>query len=338
MAENGPPRKMVNPPADIIFALDISGSMGTSVAYLQNTVKDFMAKIPGDLRVGFILYADYLYDNSQTTKVFPLNSNPDAVQAFIDSVSAKPTSSGMYESGLEAVHEAMDILKVSGGRERHIVMITDEPSHVVGTIAGATHTNEETNKRLKDEGVIFHAFFPRTLSVSTKEQYDAIAAGTGGATHDKLDDLEDWPTSAPIEADEDGMYSDIILQIGANGTGDQQLAVHRYDMRASRLGVSNLDISTRESANAAIAVLDGAINRVSEVRAYYGATQNRLEHTSNNLGVSKENLQAAESSIRDIDMAKEMMEFTKNNILSQASQSMLAQVNQLPSGVLQLLQ
>jgi flagellin len=102
--------------------------------------------------------------------------------------------------------------------------------------------------------------------------------------------------------------------------------------------VAHVDISTRTKANDSIRVLDAAINQVSGTRADLGAMQNRLEHTINNLGVAKENLQSAESSIRDVDMAKEMMEFTKNNILTQASQSMLAQANQLPSGVLQLLQ
>jgi len=98
-----------------------------------------------------------------------------------------------------------------------------------------------------------------------------------------------------------------------------------------------LDLSTHESATAAITVLDDAINAVSSERSKLGAYQNRLEHTINNLGTSSENLTAAESRIRDVDMAKEMMEQTKNSILAQASQAMLAQANQLPQGVLQLL-
>ncbi len=90
--------------------------------------------------------------------------------------------------------------------------------------------------------------------------------------------------------------------------------------------------------NATLGAIDNAIKSVSKQRSYLGAVQNRLEHTINNLGASQENLTAAESRIRDVDMAKEMMEFTKNNILTQASQSMLAQANQTPQGVLQLLQ
>ena len=98
-----------------------------------------------------------------------------------------------------------------------------------------------------------------------------------------------------------------------------------------------VSILTRNGANAAIAVLDAAINQVSDQRAQLGAMQNRLEHTMNSLGVARENLTAAESTIRDVDMAAEMMRFTQNNILVQASQAMLAQANQLPQGVLSLL-
>jgi flagellin len=98
-----------------------------------------------------------------------------------------------------------------------------------------------------------------------------------------------------------------------------------------------LDVSTHDKATAAIKVINNAIEQVSAQRSQLGAYQNRLEHTINNLGTSSENLTAAESRIRDVDMAKEMMEFTKNNILSQAAQAMLAQANQQPQGVLQLL-
>lgn len=96
-------------------------------------------------------------------------------------------------------------------------------------------------------------------------------------------------------------------------------------------------ISTQAAADKAITTINNALNTVSEERSKLGANQNRLEHTINNLGATSENLTAAESRIRDVDMAKEMMEFTKNNILTQAAQAMLAQANQQPQGVLQLL-
>ncbi|MFG6147994.1 flagellin N-terminal helical domain-containing protein [Halobacillus sp. B23F22_1] len=99
-----------------------------------------------------------------------------------------------------------------------------------------------------------------------------------------------------------------------------------------------INISTQEDANSSIATLDDAIQDVSAERSKLGAVQNRLDHTINNLGTSSENLTAAESRIRDVDMAEEMMNQTKNSILGQASQAMLAQSNQLSQGVLQLLQ
>lgn len=98
-----------------------------------------------------------------------------------------------------------------------------------------------------------------------------------------------------------------------------------------------VNISNQRSADKAITTINNALNAVSEERSKLGANQNRLEHTINNLGATSENLTAAESRIRDVDMAKEMMSFTKNNILTQAAQAMLAQANQQPQGVLQLL-
>ncbi|OAB37680.1 flagellin [Paenibacillus macquariensis subsp. defensor] len=98
-----------------------------------------------------------------------------------------------------------------------------------------------------------------------------------------------------------------------------------------------VNISSQKNADTAITTINNALNAVSEERSKLGANQNRLEHTINNLGATSENLSAAESRIRDVDMAKEMVSFTKNNILTQAAQAMLAQANQQPQGVLQLL-
>ncbi len=104
------------------------------------------------------------------------------------------------------------------------------------------------------------------------------------------------------------------------------------------LSTASLNITSNSTANTAIATINKAINKVSEVRSNLGAIQNRLEHTVNNLGVMTENIQDAESVIRDTDVAEEMMKYTKNNILIQSAQAMLAQANQVPQGVLQLMQ
>ena len=109
-------------------------------------------------------------------------------------------------------------------------------------------------------------------------------------------------------------------------------------MTASGVAASGVDVSTQVAASTAITTIDTAINNVSTERAKFGAMQNRLEHTINNLGTSAQNLTAAESNIRDVDMAAEMSNFTKNQVLAQAGVAMLAQANQSPQTILKLLQ
>ncbi|WP_236035032.1 flagellin N-terminal helical domain-containing protein [Alkalihalobacterium elongatum] len=128
----------------------------------------------------------------------------------------------------------------------------------------------------------------------------------------------------------------LAFQIGPNTNQNVMIDVPRLDIVT--LGIEEIDVTSQAGANQAIFTLDQAINILSDVRAKLGATQNRMEHTINNLQVTHENLTAAESRIRDADMALEMTQFTKNNILNQSATAMLAQANQLPQGVLQLLQ
>lgn len=128
----------------------------------------------------------------------------------------------------------------------------------------------------------------------------------------------------------------LAFQIGPNTNQNVMIDIPQLD--TVRLGIEKIDVTTQKGANQAIHTLDQAINILSDVRAKLGATQNRMEHTINNLQVTHENLTASESRIRDADMALEMTEFTRNNIINQAATAMLAQANQLPQGVLQLLQ
>ena len=142
----------------------------------------------------------------------------------------------------------------------------------------------------------------------------------------------------------------LTLQIGDSSAEYNQLKVTLQSMGSVALKISvatndanaiaghGIAVSSQAAAAKAVSVIKNAINSVSKFRGDLGALQNRLEHTINNLSVSEENMTAAESRIRDVDMAKEMMSYTKNNILVQASQAMLAQANQVPQGVLQLLQ
>ncbi len=135
-----------------------------------------------------------------------------------------------------------------------------------------------------------------------------------------------------------GTGKGLTLQIGDTADSYNQLKVSLGDMHVSSLGIADISIADQASAATAVDKIKAAINQVSDVRGTLGATQNRLDHTINNLSVMTENIQDAESTIRDTDVAAEMMAYTKNNILIQSAQAMLAQANQVPQGVLQLLQ
>ena len=127
----------------------------------------------------------------------------------------------------------------------------------------------------------------------------------------------------------------MTFQIGPSK--HETIIVRRQNLTSSGIGINGLKVETLKSGNAAIETINSAINIVSNYRAHLGAAQNRLEHTINNLKVTSENITAAESRIRDTDMADEITAFTKNNILLQASQSMLAQSNSVPQSILSLL-
>ncbi len=145
-------------------------------------------------------------------------------------------------------------------------------------------------------------------------------------------------TQIAILADQMNAGGGLQLQIGDTSDNFNQLMVTVGDLHADAIGVGSVDISSIDGATKAIDSIKNAINTVSAIRGKLGATQNRLEHTANNLSVMTENIQDAESTIRDTDVADEMMAYTKNNILIQSAQAMLAQANAVPQGVLQLLQ
>ena len=164
----------------------------------------------------------------------------------------------------------------------------------------------------------------KEVTVSGKE-IDADKADTGFTT-----------ATGTVDATKTG--EKLTLQIGDTADRFNKMKVNVGDMHAKALGIADLTIADQEGAAKAIQSIKEAINTVSSTRGDLGAIQNRLEHTQNNLSVMTENIQDAESTIRDTDVADEMMAYTKNNILIQSAQAMLAQANQVPQGVLQLLQ
>lgn len=180
---------------------------------------------------------------------------------------------------------------------------------------------------------------------SAPEGAIAVLVGADGAT--SMGNLQSAVDSAGIKNVSVKMDAANNLLVTSNGEGlglqigdtaSQRITVKVDSMSSTSLGLGSVDISSENTATNSIQTIKTAINTVSGTRADLGAIQNRLEYTVNNLATTTENLTSAESRIRDTDMAKEMMAYTKNNVLSQAAQAMLAQANQQPQSVLQLLQ
>lgn len=169
-------------------------------------------------------------------------------------------------------------------------------------------------------------------SLSTKGT-DILNNSTGLVT---MFTVTNTPTTTPGVTPPQVILNGLNLQIGANS--GQTIGLELYDLSAEKLGIDSILVTDNVSAGNGIESYDTALNRVSKVRSYYGAIQNRLEHSIANADNTAENLQAAESRIRDVDMAKEMTNYSKYNILLQAGQAMMAQANQSSQGVLALLQ
>ena len=195
--------------------------------------------------------------------------------------------------------------------------------------SGKEYSDSELTELLNKAGLDYTVSFAdsnKKIGATTTAATFATAALAGGAGVPSFDPND---TSATGKG--------LTFQIGANGTADQKAYLEINDHTTKGLKVKDISVSTRESSNRAIDIIDDAVNYVSSTRADLGALQNRLEYAINSLNTTGENLTASESRIRDTDMAKEMSNFTKSNIIQQAAQAMLAQANAQPQAVLQLL-
>ena len=204
---------------------------------------------------------------------------------------------------------------------------------VTVTVTGGANVEFKTTQTGK-------GFYSITADLSKVTDDKVKAAWAGVTLNFSVDEAKDdgtYDTTAAVIQNV-GKNGSMQLQIGDTADDFNQLKVGIGDMSSKGLGIDKVDISNQDGAAKAIDTIKNAIDRVSAQRATLGATQNRLEYTINNLDTASENLQAANSRIRDTDMAKMMMEYTKMNVLTQSAQAMLAQANQQPQSVLQLLQ
>ena len=255
-----------------------------------------------------------------------------------------------------AVGKTVALSATATGTKAGVAMDIDFKSSAVTSVKFTHSTSAPEGVTVDKSGVV-------TMTLNAKKDYSAADvqkllsnAKTSGASvsDDLLKAVQDAKTSGTGITKATGstvngfvkatngttnkMGEKLTLQIGDTSDDYNKLEVEIDDMHASELGLTDIKISDQDSAKKAVDTIKEAINTVSGVRGTLGATQNRLDHTINNLSVMTENIQDAESTIRDTDVADEMMAYTKNNILVQSAQAMLAQANQVPQGVLQLLQ
>ena len=286
------------------------------------------------------------------------NKKDKATEAILKAVSQNDTLSSVFNITQETDDVKFES-KVTGSKGAKVVSVstTDKASKVAADKAvdgenAKVQTQNAGNKIAAGDTITLNGktyeFVKDTSTEPTKKGATAVVVGAdNNAT---LGNLNKALESAGIKAEFDGNNNQdlvfsatkngaaLTLQIGDTSEDFNQMNVSVGDMHTAALGIADIDISTQAGAKTAVGKIKSAINSVSSTRGDLGAIQNRLEHTINNLSVTSENMTAAESRIRDVDMANEMMAYTKNNILVQSSQAMLAQANQLPQGVLQLLQ
>ncbi len=217
-------------------------------------------------------------------------------------------------------------------------------NQIRGLNKAASNTQDGISLVQTAEGALneVHSMLQRVSELAVQASSDVNGTADRIAIKDEIDELKDEidrvATTTQFNKMNilDGSFKDKSIQVGANS--GQNITIDIEDMKADSLGFTDTDVSNYTKANTVLDQAQAAIETLSSRRSKLGATQNRLEHTYDNLNNISENTQSAESRIRDTDMAAEMVSFSKNNILQQAGQSMLAQANQANQGVLSLLQ
>lgn len=276
-----------------------------------------------------------------------LNKEMTALKSEIDRISTSTNFNGINLldgslGGTQATATAGAVTNVTGDGAVKITVsggkLADTDTMTLSSASGdlTTLTAGATNPTgvsfvASDDKRTFVAVVDDTASVANAEKWKGVVVTVENAT------VAAGAATSTITPG-DAYANALKFRIGTSGTTDGQVELNIENMNSTSLGIVPASIASQDDAATAIGLIDAAINQVSMQRADLGAMQNRLEHTVNNLGTTAENLTSAESRIRDVDMAKEMMAMTKNNILNQAATAMLAQANTMPQSVLQLLQ
>jgi flagellin len=333
-----------NGKVDIIFVIDTSGSMGSTINNVKANIDKFVETL-GDIdgQFGLVQYSDI--GSSEPINKWEFTNDVDSFKDNIQDLRDNFMFGGGDgpESGLEGIMDATNGAMSFPFRDNSVkqfVLVTDAAVHESGDGAAYPYTYNvnDVAADLKKSGIKVSVVSGSPGSPQ-HTQLSELSDETGGVYLDIYSDFGDSLKSLGENINESvpttGDLFSINLQVGANA--GETFEVELTDARTTALGIDDISVETREDASAAITKLDNALQQISSERSKYGAYQNALEHLHSNVTNVNLNISAAQSRIADADMAKEMTKFTKNNILNQSAQAMLAQANQMPQGILQLL-
>ena len=303
----------INGPTVTVAGADMSSNYGESIK-VHVDKRPIAGGLTQQAQGSFTLTADMVKDGSQIKigdQTYTFKVGPDS------KVSGK---------------NVVDLSKLKPGADGNLS--TDDLKKAAAELSGAANG--------KGMFIVTNDNNSNTISITERvdsgayKKWDLEGPNSTGNADATWKDVVSWASKEDIAAAASS-GGGLTLQIGDDAESYNRLTISIKSMKTDSLGVDGLSIANPDDAAAAIQTVKDAINTVSAVRGELGAYQNRLEHTQNNLSVMAENIQDAESTIRDTDVAEEMMSYVKNNILVQSAQAMLAQANQVPQGVLQLL-
>ena len=321
--------------ADIVFLVDNTGSMGTPIDNVKNNLNKFCG-ITKDCNSRYSVI-EYGEEKELKGKVHPFVTSEDDFKAQLDGINVGGGGDGP-ESALEGIMTALK-QPFRTGASKQIVLVTDADFHYKGDGTGASNlTTSEVANAIKASGAKV------SLVGTSADKHKYINGGLINSSSfydiygNFAESLKSIADGIKQDIDEDDMYAPPNLWIQMSNKAQDGVMIHTYDLRLKKIGLQDLSVLTEDEATASIDIIGDALEIISATRSQIGAEQNRLEHSYNNNQNKLENTTAAESRIRDTDMAEEMVEYSKNNILMQAGQSVLAQANQSTQGVLSLLQ
>lgn len=325
---------------DVVFVVDITGSMGGIIRGIADGMGVFTDRLVSegkDYRLGLISYGDIREGAiGAVDKILDFTSDTKELEKELRSLSGRVGGGGDEpESGLDGIMGALSMFSFNPGADKHIIVVTDASTLDAEEEPGSTeYTIGDVIAAAVEEGVIIDTVAP--LGGHAYDEWSKIQEGTNGTYCNVYGDYGKELSKLVDTFESVDAYIPLYIQDGTKA--NQNITIAIYDHKAASLGLVPLSICTQVEANSSLSKIDKALDKVLDRATTYGSYINRMEAAFSNVTTGTENTQASESIIRDADMAKEMVDYVKHNVLSQTAQSMLSQSNQNISSVLGLLQ